>query len=59
MTTVIECRPLAAGRPAPDLEALKAKQALSFLEAMGLAEGCADFAVVGATILKIAPSELH
>ena len=34
-------------------------QAVSFLEAMGLAQGCADFAVVAATVLKIAPSELH
>jgi hypothetical protein len=32
---------------------------VSFLEAMGLAQGCADFAVAAATVLKIAPSELH
>ncbi len=42
MTTVIECRPLAAGRHAPDLEALKAKQQTAW--------SSGDYAVVGTTL---------
>src|SRR5262249_17164970 len=42
MTTVIECRPPAAGRPAPDLKALKARQHAVW--------SSGDYAVIGTTL---------
>jgi len=42
MTTVIECRPLAAGKPAADLRALKAKQHATW--------SSGDYAVIGTTL---------
>jgi len=42
MTTVIECRPVAAAKPAPDLKALKAKQQTAW--------SSGDYAVIGTTL---------
>jgi SAM-dependent methyltransferase len=42
MTTIIECRPPAAAKPAPDLKAVKAKQHVAW--------SSGDYAVVGTTL---------
>ena len=42
MTTVIECRPTAAGKPSPDLNAVKAKQQAVW--------SSGDYAVIGTTL---------